>query len=895
MRPVYEEGAVGLGLLIRRLQTTASVLHVGAHPDDEDSALIARLARFDGARVAYLSLNRGEGGQNRIGPELFDALGVIRTEELLQARRLDGGEQFFARTFDFGFTKTRAEAAARWGEREVLGDMVRVIRSFRPLVVVSRWKGTADDGHGQHQLAGHLAPLAFRAAADPAEFPEQLAEGLRPWQAQKFYVSDNGRAGEVAGLARAETGAHDPLTGRSPYELALEGRSQHKSQEQGALELRGPQTSGVRLVERAPGAAQSAAAERGLFGGLDTSVRGIPRAAGFFAGDSLNESLREIERDAKDAAEKFNALDPRTVVAALGAGLAHTREARAALARTRDKTARAEADFLLARKEREFSEALRLALGVRVDALADAETVTPGESFTVAVRAYVPDESGAAVGRLSLRAPKNWRVEEIPAPERNAALQTGRETPTRAAHFRVTVPLAEQPTQPYWLDDARRGDLYSWEADDPKSQPFAPALLVAEAAFETGAGAVTFERPVEHRRPDAVRGELRREINVVPEIDVQLEPKLVVVPRERAAARGETLEFSVGLTNNVARTTEGAGEAVATGGAGVSQNHWRQTPAAHDFRLDEKGERVLLKTKLHLPRGVKAGEYKLRAAATASFRAAPRRGPARRFDRGEQAISYPHIQTHRRFLPQEARVLVLDLRVAPVRVGYVMGSGDEVPAAIERMGLKVTQLSESDLAAGDLSRFDTIVVGVRASQTRPDFAANHKRLAEFAGRGGAVIVQYQRPDYAERNLAPFPATMQTRDARGAQTISRVVDENAPVRVLERAHPAFNFPNRIGEADWRGWVQERNLYNFITHDARFVPLLEAHDAGEPENTGGMVYARVGRGHYVYTSYAFFRQLPAGVPGAYRLFANLLSLPKASAAKPPPPKWRFRRIN
>lgn len=910
--------------MIRRLQTTASVLHVGAHPDDEDSELIARLARTDGARVAYLSLNRGEGGQNRTGPELFDALGVIRTEELLQARRLDGGEQFFTRTFDFGFTKTRAEAAARWGEREVLADMVRVIREFRPLVIVSRWKGTAGDGHGQHQFAGHLAPQAFAAAADPAQFPEQLAEGLRPWQAQMFYVSDGATARE-ADVVRLATGEHDPLTGRSPYELAMEGRSQHKSQGETALELRGPQATGARLGARAPLPMRSPAG-RGLFIGLDTTVRGLARVANL-AVDSLGEELRAIERDAALAAEKFNALDPRTVLPALQAGLLHTREARAALARSRRATdganaegpsrtnaegasranageasrtdaeeeARAEADFLLARKEGEFAEALRLALGIRVDALADAETVTPGESFTVAVRAYAPDEASAPVGKLSLRAPKGWRVEETPAPAANAALQTGRETPTRAAHFRVTVPLTESYTQPYWLDDARRGDLYTWDADDAKARPFAPALLTAEAVFETGAGAVTFERPVEHRRLDAVRGELRREINVVPEIDVRLEPKLVIVPRERAAARGATVEFTIQLTNNVARTTEGKGEAIATGGAGVTQSHWRQPPAAHEFRFDERGERVLMKTKLHLPRGIKAGEYTLRGGATATFHAAPRHGPARAFDHGEQTLDYPHIQTHRRFLPQEARVLVFDLRVAPLRVGYVMGSGDEVPAAIERMGLQVTMLSESDLAAGDLSRFDTIVVGVRASQTRPDFVANHRRLVEFAERGGALIVQYQRPDYAERNLAPFPATMQSRDARGATAISRVVDENAPVRILERAHPAFNYPNRIDEADWRGWVQERNLYNFVAPDARYTPLLESHDAGEPENTGGMVYARLGRGHYVYTSYAFFRQLPAGVPGAYRLFANLLSLPKASAARPPAPKWRFRRIN
>ncbi|HYG09541.1 MAG TPA: PIG-L family deacetylase [Pyrinomonadaceae bacterium] len=892
VRTTYDEGAVALGLLLRRLQTTASVLHTGAHPDDEDSALIARLARGDGARVAYLSLNRGEGGQNRIGAELFDALGIIRTEELLQARRLDGGEQFFTRSFDFGFTKTREEAARRWNEREILEDTVRVIRLFRPLVVVSRWQGTPADGHGQHQFAGYLTPLAVRAAADPAAFPEQLAEGLRPWQAKKFYVSHFGQAaaaagqGSGAGVVEIDTGRFDPLLGRSFYELAMEGRSQHKSQGEAALELRGAQTSRVRLVERAASPSQTAAIEQGIYDGLDTTLRGIMRTAGLRDTALLND-LERIERHAAHALEKFNALDPRTVISALVGGLNDTLQARRKLASSGESPeARAEADLLLAQKEREFSAALRLALGVRVDALANSETVTPGSSFVVAVRAFVADGK-ARVEELRLRAPEGWRIERLSEPSRTETAFVARETAQSVAYFRVHVPADAEPTQPYWLarrageETRRKGDMYVWHRDDPQTAPFAPPLLTGEVVFDAGASPQVASAPVEYRYLDAVRGEVRRELNVVPELTVQLDPALIIVP---LGARDRTREVTLQLVNHVEPSPEQGLVPLVTGGAEISlPPDWPQA-APTAFKFNAKGESVTLKSTINVPRAVRAGTYRLAGSASPAYSPPrPQQAQPLRFGRTQRVISYPHIQTHYYYTDAEATLRVFDLRVASVRVGYIMGSGDEVPEAIRRMGLDVTMLDKAQLASGDLSRFDTIVVGVRASQTRPDFVAHHARLIDFVRRGGALIVQYQRPDYAAKKLPPLPASMEASPQRagGSPSIARVVDELAPVRVLAPAHPAFNFPNRITAADWQGWVQERNLYNFTTFDPGYTPLLESHDPGEAEQNGGQVHARIGRGHYVYTSYAWFRQLPAGVPGAYRLFANLLSLPKSAA--------------
>jgi LmbE family N-acetylglucosaminyl deacetylase len=849
MRPLYDMGADGLVQALQRLQTTASLLHTGAHPDDEDSAFLSRTARGDHARVGYLSLNRGEGGQNIIGPELFDALGVIRTEELLQARRLDGAEQFFTRTFDYGFSKTLTEAQMKWNERDTLGDMVRIIRMFRPLVIYSRFSGTPADGHGQHQMAGYLSPIAFKAAADPTQYPEQLKQGLRPWQARKLYRGLGFGGNTASASVEVQTGIVDPVVGRSYAAIAMEGRSQHKTQQMGGIEPQGPAAAGLLLLTSlvaAPGGK-----EQSVFDGIDITVPGLAKLAGLPDG-ALRAELQAIDAAAKRALTDYAPLNPQAAIPALAAGLNATRAARAAVASlTAPADAKADADFLLSFKEQDFADALARAAGVVVDPLTDAETMVPGGSVVVAVRTFDPKWTTVTMTKATVTAPAGWQIEPAPA---TAPFGPGnrREVPTSDTRYKVTLAPDAPATQPYHLERPRQGDSYAWSESLPYGLPFAPPLMTATATFSIGGTTIDVTRPVEYRLADGVRGELRREFNVVPAVGVALDTPLLIVPLGTAPNQQR---LTVTVTNFSTQPASGTLRLRLPTG-------WTSTPTDVPFALEARGERTSTPFTVTAPARRVNGAFPITAEAAIG---------AATYTRDMEEIAYDHIQTHRLYWPASATAQVLDLKLAPARVGYIMGSGDQVPEALRRMGIAVTMLDDDTLATGDLSGFDTIVVGIRASEARPAFAANNARLRQFMERGGALIVQYQQGDYTARGLAPYPAT--------ATPNSRVTDETAPVKILAPSNPAFTFPNRITDADFAGWVQERNLWAFVTFDPKYVPLLETADPGEAPQRGGQVYAEVGMGRYVYTSYDWFRQLPAGVPGAYRQFANLISLSKA----------------
>lgn len=829
VRPVYDLGAAGLIKSLDRLNTSASVLMIGAHPDDEDTALLAYLARGLNARTAYLSLTRGDGGQNIIGPELGEALGVIRTEELLQARTLDGAEQFFTRAYDYGFSKTLAEAREKWDEQAVLCDAVRVIRAFRPLVVVSQFSGTTADGHGHHQFSGYITPKAIEAAADQ----RQCSDAGTAWQVRKFYRRHGFRATGEPQL-RVNTGIFDPVVGRSYFEIAMEARSQHKSQEQGVLELRGDQFSGLNRVS-------SETNDAPFMDGLDLSLRGYPRLVGM-QNSVLEPHLNEMAAAIEEARSTLDIRRPSAILPSLVRGYKAANSAEWSIRHPILKN-------FFKDKQAQFRDAIARAAGLQIDALAERETVVPGEAFLVGIKAYTPFRDDVTIKSIELSVPQRWKTETAAAPAGNIPASILRENANLAAFFNVTVASDARPTQPYWLENERDGEMFRWPdkapfATDPLAPPEAKAVVKADIAGVE----LSFDQPVEFRFADDIRGELRRPLSVVPGVTVELDRDLLIVPRSEKPQQRR-------LTMSVTNHTRGR----VAGSVALNINaadEWNYTSSAKTFELKRTGERVAIELDVTIPANSPEGEYQISANAMIGESLATET---------MRTIAYPHIQTHRYYRRATADVKVIPLRTEAVKIGYIPGSGDRIPEALRQMGFDVTTITETELASGDLGRYDTIVVGIRAYQVRPDLVANNRRLTDFMNAGGTLVVQYQLNAYAQQNLAPFPTQMGPRTA----------DEDAKVTFALPEHPILNTPNKITDADFAGWVQERNLYNFSTMDERYVGLLETHDAGEAENAGGLVVADVGRGKYVYCSYSMFRQLPAGVPGAYRLFANIVS--------------------
>lgn len=838
-------GVVPTGLRLRGLDGVKRVLMIAAHPDDEDSRLLTALSRGMGVETAYLALTRGDGGQNLIGPELWEGLGLIRTGELEAARKVDGGRQFFTRAFDFGYSKRADEALTFWPREELLRDVVWVIREFRPQVVITVFSGTPADGHGQHQAAGIMAREAFDAAGDSTRFSDQFRYGVTPWAPMKLYQSV-WRRPDLA-TTSLDIGRVDPLLGRSLFQLSMESRSQHRSQDMGAPLPMGPRRAGAMFVRGRNGAGEGG----GFFQGVDTSLvdfaRDLPAPVGEQVADhlkayraALDVARREfgLELDGT-AAALLEALDHLDTAASLAAGRQEARELQAALAR----------------RLRAATEGYMGAAGIIADVRAADDLITPGQTVEVTASLWNGGRTLVRNAAVELALPDGWEV--IRTTVQRVDPDVGVPPNSMGTwSFQVKVPEDAPPSVSYYLRQPRDGYMYRWPPDPELwGLPRDPPLVFAEVRFDAGAPgeSVSLETSVPWRYVgvDQAKGEFSKPVLVVPRLSVAVSPSSIAWPAHRTEGR----TFTVALQCSAPEGMHGVVR--LEGGPG-----WRVTPAQRSFDFSGPGVERTVSFTVEAAGPMRTGHHTFQAVAESS--------DGTTYRATTSVIDYEHIQRSIMVDSAHARVTVVDARVRPgLRVGYIMGTGDDGPDAIRQLGAEVTLLTPEQIREGAFDGFDVLVLGVRAYEARSDVRTANAQILDFARRGGTVIVQYNQYQFARGGYAPYPLTMD-------RPAARVADEAAPVTILDPDSPVFTVPNRVTTDDFAGWVQERGLYFPAEWDEHYVPLLEMHDPGEPPRRGALLAARVGEGVYVYTGLSFFRQWAAGVPGAYRLFANLISL-------------------
>ncbi|MEO8195489.1 MAG: PIG-L family deacetylase [Thermoanaerobaculia bacterium] len=852
---VYEPAGTGgfaaLDRALAKLSTHRRLLVIGAHPDDEDTSALALVSRQLGGEAAYLSLSRGEGGQNLIGPDLGEALGVLRTEELLAARGIDGARQYFTRAFDFGYTRSLPETLGKWPEDVLLADTVRVIRRFKPQVILSVFGDDGSGGHGQHQAAGHIAYLAFAHSADPLPRPEADADMGPPWKTAALY-----RAAwfspESATVSRP-LGGIDPWSGMSILQVAMKSRSQHRSQDMGRLLDLGPRDGKYTFVE-GPGGAAGA----DLFAGIDTSLGGLAATLG--ARPLAGEVRRELENAASEVAAARAALRPdrmADVVAPLVRALAALDRARAACTQSALAEAQPVAG-LIAEKIAIGEQALLIASGVAVDAWADSAELVVGEPVKLSIALWNAGAApvkpvgvgwSGALGAAVAGAPTTGNVDEQLAAHPVVA-------PGELVVFEqaITVNRDAPATRPYFLERPRLGDVYDWSGarNDERGEPCGAPALSAHLELEIAGRRIAFDREAVYRFADQAKGEIRRPLAVVPRIEYRVSPEVVVWPRG-----GPAPEITIDLASHLARPL--AGE--LSFAADCGERPTVSTP----FRIAEP--RGTASLRIPAPDCPAAGKPRVHLVLEATTGDGEKASPA------APLLDYPHVPPMPLRGDDGFDLVRADIQLPKLsRIGYVLGASDKVPGLLAEVGLPLQLLTAADLDHGDLARFDVIVIGSRAYEIDLALQKANGRLLDYVRAGGLMIVQYQQYPFIDGKYAPYPLEI-------ARPHGRITDETAAAKLLDADHPAFITPNRIGAADWDGWVQERALYMPGTWDAAYTPLLEFQDPDQPAQRGGLLVAGLGKGTYVYTGLAFFRELPAGVPGAYRLFANLLALGKA----------------
>jgi LmbE family N-acetylglucosaminyl deacetylase len=888
-----DRGAAALEQSLRRLGTWASLMAIVAHPDDEDGAMLTYESRGQGVRTSLLTLTRGEGGQNAMSADAYDALGVIRTNELLRADEFYGVKQYWGTEADFGFSKTQEESFARWGHERVLCDTVLAVRLERPLILVSTFVGGITDGHGQHQVSGEISQEAYKEAGDPKVCPEQIVAGLRPWAPLKVYgrvpfapVTDKGMfdyatgkwapvrfynyvtkewstAAPAADLS-IPSGQFDPVLGRSYVQIARQGWGEQKSQNGGANPtLSGGDGSEYHLY--ASRVKDQRAKEDSFFAGVPTGIEGLATLIQAPAPGWLTTGLEGIAALVAKAQKEYTPSHPEMLAPVLKAGFLATQKLREQVAgsqlRDDDKAALAAE---LDNKLTEFQTALTQSLGLELQAFTvrgagnqsagpfgggideTPRSVTPGQEFHVQIHT----SSAFAGARLT----KTWFENPPGTSPANASWKHGEpvnatvNSATSDAVFALQVPEGAAPTEPFFSRPSIEQAYYDVSNAALRGRSFPPYPLTAWAEFDYDGIALRLGEVVQTMQREPGRGGILEPLVITPPIGVRLDPESRILPLD-----GSPLPVRVTVH------TEGAADAKVRLKLPAG---WTASPAEASLHRTSAGDSEPIQFE------VKPSSDALKADGEITFEAEVEAN-GHRYASGWQTLGYSGLRPYNLYRKAEMKTRAVDVKLAAgLRVGYVMGTGDMVPEAIVGLGATPHLLTAGEVTTADLSAWDVIVIGIRAYSVRPELAAAQSRLNAFVQAGGTLIVQYQSNNFP----APFALTM-------GRTPERVVEESAPVKILTPADRLFNWPNQITSRDFDGWVEERGHSFLDSWDPAYTALTETADVGQDAQRGGLLIAHAGKGAYVYMAYALYRQLPELVPGSYRLLANLLSIPKA----------------
>jgi LmbE family N-acetylglucosaminyl deacetylase len=810
------EDAAQIQLALKKLNVLGSALYIAAHPDDENTAMLAWLSNGRLYRAGYLAMTRGDGGQNLIGDEKGALLGLIRTQELLAARRVDGAEQYFTRAIDFGYSKGPEETLNIWGHNAILADVVRVIREFQPDVIITRFPTTGEGGHGHHTASAILAGEAFTLASDPQWFPEQL-KYVGVWQPRRLFwnrfsfrpVDPNDPS--LARSLRVDLGAYNPLLGRSYTEIAAESRSQHKSQGFGSAERRGTTINYFNQLTGDP-------ATTDLFEGINTTWS---RYAG---GEAVGTILQQ-------ASDNFDPKDPSKSIPLL-------MQAYDAMTKLGATAAwRAPQNPWMPVKMRELLDVIRACAGIAIDVSAADSSINPGGELPVTVtvvnRSDYPFSLATVAGMYANpgKAPGTKLANNVPV----------------KTEISIKVPDDMPYSQPYWLVDPPTKGAWTVTNQQLIGRAENPVQLPINIGLDDNQmHTLIYAVPVVYRWTDPVRGEQVRSVDVVPDVTENLASNVYVFPEAKPK------QVTVALHDYDA--------AVPTNVRLVLPRGWSATPETAPVKFEKKGDEARAMFTVTPPASRSVDALRAEVELLNGKKLSP-------LSLGVANIEYPHIPAQLVFGDANAKLVREDIKKRGTRIGYVMGSGDDVPEALRQIGYEVTMLTDADLERGDLAKYDAVVTGVRAYNTRKVLKVAQPKLLDYVKDGGTLVVQYNTLDEL---LIPSPGPYPFKI-----THDRVTVEEAPVKFLAPDSPLLNSPNKITDDDFKDWVQERGLYFTADWDPKYTAVLSSHDPGEPDRNGGELYTRYGKGVFIYTSYAWFRQLPAGVPGAYKLFANMVS--------------------